>query len=191
MVARLNLNAFSGFFPPSASPRPCLGDRPGLQSADAAPWSARFLSILKAREKVELALIPVAVAAVGLAGRWLPAQLGTGSLLVVACLAWLVQGGLRDLWLLYLLKSQPVAVPRRLACMCLESSLGLTGIVIGIVLALCNFGGQHTLTPGRWMLLAALVFTTGFLAKDLVISWRPLGVRRDPDHHSIVFTWWN
>ena len=38
--------------------------------------------------------------------------------------------------------------------------------------------------------LAAAVFMLGFLAKDFVISWRPLGVRRDPDHHSIIFTWW-
>lgn len=58
---------------------------------------------MKTREKIELSLIPVAVALVGLAARWLPVQLGTGELLVIACLAWLVQGGLRDLWLLYLL----------------------------------------------------------------------------------------
>ena len=60
---------------------------------------------MKSRNKIELGLIPVAVVAVGLAGRWLPAQLGTGPLLVIACLAWLVQGGLRDLWLLHLVKS--------------------------------------------------------------------------------------
>ncbi len=149
-----------------------------------------LLSAMKTREKIELGLIPVVVAAAGFAARWLPAQLGTGPLLVIACLAWLVQGGLRDLWLLYLLKSQPVKTPRRLACMCLESSVGLTGVVVGVVLALCNLGGQVALSPARWMLLAAVVFTVGFLAKDLVISWRPLGVRRDPDHHSIVFTWW-
>jgi hypothetical protein len=146
---------------------------------------------MKTREKIELSLIPVAVAATGLAGRWLPAQLGTGELLVIACLIWLVQGGLRDLWLLYLLKSRPATAPRRkLACMCLESSVGLTGVVLGVVLALCGVGGHIMLNPGRWMLLAAAVLALGFLAKDLVISWRPLGVRRDPDHHSIIFTWW-
>ena len=148
-------------------------------------------SAMKTREKIELGLIPVVVAAVGVAGRWLPTQLGTGSLLVIACLAWLIQGGLRDLWLLYLVKSQPAQAPRRLACMCLESSFGLTGIVVGVILALCNVGGSVALSPARWMLLAAAVFMVGFLAKDLIISWRPLGVRRDPDHHSIVFTWWS
>jgi len=147
---------------------------------------------MKTREKIELGLIPVAVAAVGLAARWLPDQLGTGELLVIACLAWLVQGGLRDLWPLYLLKAQPATAPRRrLACMCLESSVGLTGIVLGAALALSGIGGQITLSPARWMLLAAAVLTLGFLARDLVISWRPPGIRRDPDHHSIIFTWWS
>lgn len=110
---------------------------------------------------------------------------------VIACLAWLVQGGLRDLRLLYLLKSRPVTAPRRrLACLCLESSVGLTGVMVGVLLALGGLRGQITLNAGRWMLLAAAVFALGFLARDLVISWRPPGIRRDPDHHSIIFTWW-
>lgn len=146
---------------------------------------------VRTREKVELALIPVAVAAVGLTSRWLPGHLGTGELLVTACLAWLVQGGVRDLWLLYRLKSRPATTPpRRLACLCLESSVGLAGVLLGVGLALSGLGGSVTLSPARWMLLAAVVFTAGFLAKDLVISWRPLAVRRDPDHHSVIFTWW-
>jgi hypothetical protein len=68
--------------------------------------------------------------------------------------------------------------------------VGLTGVVLGVVLALCGLGGQLLLNSARWMLLAGAVFTLGFLAKDLVISWRPPGIRRDPDHHSIIFTWW-
>lgn len=147
---------------------------------------------MKTREKTELGLIPVVVLAVGLAGRWTPALLDAGPLLVIASLTWLVQGGLRDLWLLYLVNRQPAAnPPRRLACMCLESSAGLTGVVVGVILALCDLGGPVTLSPSRWMLFTAVVLTLGFLAKDLIISWRPLGVRRDPDHHSIVFTWWS
>lgn len=146
---------------------------------------------MKTREKIELPLIPVVVVIVGLCARSLPVELGVGELLVIACLAWLVQGGLRDLWLLYLVKSRSATEPRhKLACMCFESSVGLTGVVLGVVLALCGLGGRVTLTAGRWMLLTAAVLTLGFLAKDLVISWRPLGVRRDPDHHTIIFTWW-
>jgi len=146
---------------------------------------------MKTREKVELGLLPVVVATVGATERFLPAQLGAGELLTIACLTWLVQGGVRDLWLLYLMKSRPAVTPRRkLACMCLESSVGLTGLVVGVMLALSGIGGRITLNAGRWMLVAGMVFTLGFLAKDFVISWRPLGLRRDPDHHTILFTWW-
>jgi MFS family permease len=146
---------------------------------------------MKMRERVELGLIPAAVIAIGLSAPLLPVQLATGELLAVACLAWLVQGGLRDLWLIYLTKARPEAAPRRkLACMCLESSAGLTGLLVGLGLTLCGIGGHVMLDPWRWMLLAAGVLTLGFLARDLVISWRPLGLRRVPDHHTILFTWW-
>lgn len=74
--------------------------------------------------------------------------------------------------------------------MCLESSAGLTGLIVGIGLSLFNLGGDLRFTTARWMLLATAVFAAGFLLKDYVISWRPLGIRRDPEHHSIVFTWW-
>ena len=73
--------------------------------------------------------------------------------------------------------------------MCLESTAGLTGVFVGVVLSLCGFRGEVMLTPMRWMLFAGAVFVLGFVAKDFVISWRPLGIRRDPDHHSIIFTW--
>ena len=125
------------------------------------------------------------------AGGAIPADAARdGALLAGGCLAWLVQGGLRDLWLLYLLKTRPASTPsRKLACMCFESTAGMLGLLVGLGLVLCDFGGEVSLTPGRWMLLAGGVFTLGFLARDLVISWRPLGLRRDPEHHSIIFTW--
>ena len=146
---------------------------------------------MKTQHQVELALIPVAVAAVGVASRWLPTRVGAGELLAGACLAWLVQGGLRDVWLLLRLKKRPPATaPRRLPCMCLESSAGLTGVIVGGALAALGRGGAVTMSPLRWAALAAAVFTVGFLTREVIITWRPLGLRREPDHHSIVFTWW-
>lgn len=146
---------------------------------------------METHHRVELALIPVAVTAVGLSARWLPSRVGAGALLTTACLAWLVQGGLRDAWLLYRLRTRPdPRPPRRLACMCLESSAGLTGVLVGGALAALGRGGDVAMSPLRWSLLAAAVFALGFLARELVITWRPLGLRRVPDHHSIVFTWW-
>jgi hypothetical protein len=148
-------------------------------------------SQMKTPDKVELGIIAVAILLVGTLGRFLPSRLRIGEVLAIGCLTWLVQGGVRDLWLLYLLKTRPTTAPRRrLACMCLESSAGMAGLIVGIGLTLCGFGGELQMTPMRWMLLAAGVFALGFVLKDFVISWRPLGLRRDPDHHSIIFTWW-
>lgn len=146
--------------------------------------------MMKTPAKVELALIPVAVVGVGLVGRFLPSRLSSGELLTIGCVGWLVQGGIRDLWFLHVLKSRPASVPkRRLPCMCLESSAGLTGILLGVLLALSGIGGAVALSPMRWAGVAAGVLTLGFLLRDMVITWRPLGLRRDPDHHSIVFAW--
>jgi hypothetical protein len=142
-------------------------------------------------EKVELTFIPLAVAAVGLSARFLPAQLNTGLVIVIGCLGWLVQGGIRDVWFLYRLKTRPSAAPRRkIACMCLESSAGFTGLLLGIALAVFGLGGHVGLSPLRWMLLATGVLALGFAAKDYIVTWHPLGLRREPEHHSFVFTWW-
>lgn len=146
---------------------------------------------MRAAEKVELGLIPPTVAAVGLAAPLLPARLATGELLAVACLALLAQGGLRDLWLLFMAAPPSRAAPRReLACMCLESSVGLTGILLGVALTFFDLGGFVLLDAWRWMFLAAGVLTLGFFGREFVISWRPPGLRRLRDHHTIVFRLW-
>ncbi|MEO7361946.1 MAG: hypothetical protein ABI120_16565 [Gemmatimonadaceae bacterium] len=146
---------------------------------------------MKPREKTELALIPVGAPGMGVLSLLLPNQLTVAELLGLSCAAWLVQGGIRDLWLIREMKKQRSASPqRRLACMCLESTAGLTGLCVAAGLTLANLGGNVSITPVRITILAAGVFLLGFIVKDYVISWRPLGLRRDPDHHSIVFTWW-
>ena len=74
--------------------------------------------------------------------------------------------------------------------MCLESTLGLLGLVIASALMIADVGGTVSITPLRVTAVAAIVFLLGFAVKDFVIAWRPLGLRRDREHHSIVFTWW-
>ncbi|MEO7598487.1 MAG: hypothetical protein ABIV50_06115 [Opitutus sp.] len=146
---------------------------------------------MKPREKIELLLIPVAALGVGALSLLLPIQLTVAELLGLACATWLVQGGIRDLWMIREMKKKRSTAPqRRLACMCLESTAGLTGLCVAAGLMLADWGGNVSITPGRMFGLAGGVFILGFLVKDIVISWRPLGLRRDPDHHSIVFTWW-
>jgi hypothetical protein len=145
---------------------------------------------LKTREKIELGLIPLVAVAIGSAGNHLPSRLSPGALLAIGCLGWLVQGGLRDLWLLHLTKTDVASAPRRkVACMCLESSAGLIGIILGGFASLLGWGGDLLLTPVCWGVFAFCVLAFGFLAKDYVVSWRPLGLRREPEHHTFIFTW--
>jgi hypothetical protein len=80
--------------------------------------------------------------------------------------------------------------PRREAqCVCLESTLGLTGVVAGAMLA--GLAGSAHVTIGRWEFSLALTATLalGFAVKDLVVSWNPLGLRREKDHLNLIVRW--
>jgi hypothetical protein len=146
---------------------------------------------LTAQEKFEVALIPLAVLGVGAVSSMLPSRLTVGELIAVGCLSWLVQGGIRDVaHLVAQRRKASGGAPRKLPCMCFESSVGFVGLIVGLVLVLTGYGDALKMTPFRWMVLAAVVFNLGFFAKDLVISWHPLALRRDPNHQSIVFSWW-
>lgn len=110
--------------------------------------------------------------------------------MTIGCCTWLVQGGIRDVWSLYRQKKARAAEPaRKLAGLCLESTAGLFGILVGVALALATQGREYALTPSRWVWFAAAVFTVGFLLKDFVITWRPIGLRRERNHESIVVSW--
>ena len=145
---------------------------------------------MKVREKIELTLIPFLAVAIGELGRLLPRELTTPELLVIVCVIWLVQGGVRDLWILRQMKSQPIsAPPRKMTCMCLESSVGLTGLLVGVTLTFFEGARTICLSPRNWTLMGGAVLTAGFFLRDFVITWHPFGIRRDAGHHSIVFVW--
>lgn len=138
-------------------------------------------------ERTELALIPVAaVAAWAMAAR-LPAAPDVGTLLLVGAVLLLLQGLLRDLWLLWRRRTAPPAgQPRRMACLCLESTLGSTGVLAGLVVLGSGLPWRLALPAWCWGLLVGGVLALGFAIKDLVIALRPLRLVRDPDHLNIV-----
>lgn len=141
-------------------------------------------------ERLELALIPVAAAATWAMGARLPAAPGVGALLLVGAVLLLLQGLLRDLWLLWRRRTAPTAgQPRRMACLCLESTLGSTGVLAGLVVLGSGLPWRIALPGWGWGLLVGAVLALGFAIKDLVIALRPLRVVRDPDHLNIVVGW--
>jgi hypothetical protein len=102
----------------------------------------------------------------------------------------LVQSLVRDIAILLRNRSSASNQPRREAqCFCLESTIGATGVVAGTVLA--AFGRTTQVAIGRWHFLLAVAGTMvlGFAIKDLVISWKPFGIRREKDHLNIIVRW--
>ena len=141
-------------------------------------------------EKFELTAIPVVTAAVAWLAPRPGATLEAGELIAGAALLILVQGFFRDLWLLRQARRQSAAAPAREArCMCVESALGMTGIVAGIGLVGLGFTRSIVLNP---LVLAAAVFAAmavGFLLKDFVFEWAPWKIYREKDHAQVIFRW--
>lgn len=138
-------------------------------------------------EKVELTAIPAAVAGATL----LPSlSLRTGTWLTAAALLLLLQGLCRDAWLwLAARRAIEQAPPRYAQCMCVESAVGMTGVLIGAGLTAFAFGPELRL-PQPWLTVGiATVLAGGFLLKDFVFEWSPWRLYRERDHATLHFRW--
>jgi hypothetical protein len=143
-------------------------------------------------EKVELALIPVFGAGLWLMAPELPDKVGVGNLLLGASAFLLLQSLIRDLWLLAREKRAAQLSPRRKTrCMCVESTVGATGVIVGIILLGSGIDRSVVMNDWIWSPLVMVVMGIGFVIKDYVLEWSPLRVRRDREHVNIVFTWKN
>jgi hypothetical protein len=141
-------------------------------------------------EKIELALVPLAGAMTWMLGDLLPAETGIGSLLLASSGLLLIQGLFRDLWLLSRRNSvEPQGEQHTTLCMCVESTVGVTGVVAGLIVLGTAVDWPLHISPLLWSLLAMAVLAVGFAIKDLIFEWRPFRVRRDKDHLNIVFSW--
>jgi len=141
-------------------------------------------------EKVEVGAIPTVTALVA----WLVPRAGLrfeiGELLAGAALLLLLQGFCRDLWLLRQSRRQPAAAPGREArCLCVESALGLTGIVAGIVLVGTGLAGPVVLSAVALAGGTGGTMLAGYLLKDFVFSWSPWRIFREKDHAQIIVRW--
>jgi hypothetical protein len=142
-------------------------------------------------EKVELGLIALAIGGVTVLAKWLPESLELGSLLAIAALALLVQGLLRDLWLLAKQRKQAggTAHQEEARCMCMESTVGLSGVFAGVVLTAVGVSVRIPVAAWAWPLGGMVVWGVGFAMKDVVIQWSPWKLRRVKDHGSILVRW--
>lgn len=139
-------------------------------------------------QQVECGLIGVATAGVALLSGRAPRELELGTLLAVGSIALLVQGFFRDLWILREQRRRPTPVEHA-SCMCLESTIGLAGILAGLVLAASGLRLPVTLAPWMWPALALAVWSTGFALRDFVVQWKPWAIRRVANHGSLIVRW--
>lgn len=142
-------------------------------------------------EKVEIALIAAATPGGFFIGRTLfPEHLALGSLLLVIFSLLMVQSLLRDLWLLFTRASGPPAIaPEAAQCMCMESAVGVIGILAGIIILGAGIGRPVELAAWVWAILFFIAAATGFLIKDFVFTWNPWSIRREKNHLNIVVKW--
>ena len=73
--------------------------------------------------------------------------------------------------------------------MCVESTIGVTGVVTGLAVLGSALDATLALGPEARGAIAVVVLAIGFAIKDLVFELRPFRIRRDKDHLNIVFRW--
>ncbi|HTD29321.1 MAG TPA: hypothetical protein VK660_08030 [Xanthomonadaceae bacterium] len=148
------------------------------------------LSGLTAGEKIELALIPMVSLAFSLLAPVLPRQIALGSLLLFGFAMLLTQSLLRDLWLLASIPHEATQEPGTAAqCMCVESAVGATGVLAGIVVLGAGIGHPVVMQGWEWALCILVVGFLGYSIKDFVFEWNPWSVRREKNHRNIIVRW--
>lgn len=136
---------------------------------------------------VELGAVVAAVVVVALAAPRMPETLEIGSLAAVLSLALLGQGFVRDVITLMRRKAATTNQHQEEAqCLCLESTIGLGGVLAGILLTVTMADARVSLSPATWPAMALVIWLSGTAIKDLVFQWHPVAIRRIVDHGSIV-----
>jgi hypothetical protein len=142
---------------------------------------------LTSLEKAELAGITVVIALSWFAPGF---SLRTGGLITAASLLLLLQGFCRDIWLWRAARRNPsTEPPRHAACMCVESTIGFTGILAAAGLTAFRFGPLYSVIQPWLTLGVAAVLSAGFLLKDFVFTWSPWRIYREKDHATLHFRW--
>ena len=70
--------------------------------------------------------------------------------------------------------------------MCMESTVGVAGVIGGLAVLLCGLGRPVEVALFFWPALVLAVGITGFVIKDFVLDWKARSVRRVKDHQSII-----
>jgi hypothetical protein len=141
-------------------------------------------------EWIEILLIGILASMSWLAWPYFPSPIPLWQIVLGVSTLLLLQSLVRDVAiLLRTRRSASNELRKEAQCFCLESTVGVTGVVAGA--ALVGLGSSTNVTISRWDFFLAVAGTMAlsFVIKDLVISWKPLGVRREKDHLNLIVRW--
>jgi hypothetical protein len=141
-------------------------------------------------EWIEVLLIGILAPMSWLAWPYFPSPIPLWQIVLGVSILLLLQSLVRDVAILLRTRRSASNEPRKEAqCFCLESTVGVTGVVAGA--ALVGLDSSTNVTISRWDFFLAVAGTMAlsFIIKDLVISWKPLGVRREKDHLNLIVRW--
>lgn len=141
-------------------------------------------------EWIEAALIAGIAPTTTLVWSYLPVEVSISQLILACAVLVLAQSLVRDITVLLRRRASKPGSPMRAAnCICIESTLGVAGVVIGLV-APWNLG-YATVSVSRISFSLSVVGTLAFglAIKDWVIAWNPLALRREKDHLNVIVRW--
>lgn len=116
-----------------------------------------------------------------------PSHVSAGLLVLAFSTVFLIHTLIRDLVLYTKQKRASTSAPKRVQrCFCVESGVGVVFVIVGLILLLGNYGGSVILQKSDWVLSLTGLMVMNYGLKDLVFSWRPWRIYRDPDHLNII-----
>ncbi len=158
-------------------------------------------------EKSEVILIFVITILLLLFGQLLfPTSISVSHLVLYSAALLLLQGLIRDLCLLFfkrfllntrqgksetsrLTNMKNVSIPIKAQCLCMESVIGLTGVIIGLCFLSLGFKQILLLNIYAFTGILVSVLVLGFFLKDYVFGWNPWRIYKEPDHMNVIFQW--
>jgi len=138
-------------------------------------------------EKAEAAIITGSGFAVYAIASVFVGTYSLGMVILAMSAVLLIQSLLRDLVILARQSHvQQSSNKRAMRCMCVESTVGITGVAVAAGMVCFNIDLPMSMTQLRWTLAAFSSLAVGFAIKDLVISLDPVRIVRDKDHLNII-----
>lgn len=140
--------------------------------------------------RIELTIIGIWSLAAWFIAPLLSRQMSLSTGLSMACALLLLQGLVRDLSIQHRAKRQAVTHPRKTGrYLCVESTVGILGIVIAVMLIGTRIDVVLWLDPSSIALLVGVTMLAGFFGRDWVIQASPWRIFRDPDHINVIVSW--